>query len=133
MLVGFSYGGLVAAGVPDRVPERVAMLVYLDAFVPVSGRSMFDLMPASMRAGLAAALSSGHGWQMPPIPLSDPAFARRGRCWSGPVARTRALARRGPHPDRNVPRAGRPLNPRALDAVGHITWDAWRRRPGWPR
>jgi hypothetical protein len=31
---------------------------------------MFDLMPASMRAGLeAAALSSGHGWQMPPIPL----------------------------------------------------------------
>ena len=34
VLVGFSYGGLVAAGVIDRIPERVAMLVYLDAFVP---------------------------------------------------------------------------------------------------
>ena len=70
VLVGFSYGGLVAAGVVDRIPERVAMLVYLDAFVPVPGRSMFDLMPASMRASLqAAAESSGGGWQMPPIPL----------------------------------------------------------------
>ena len=55
VLVGFSYGGLVAAGVVDRIPERVAMLIYLDAFVPVPGRSMFDLMPASMRASLEGA------------------------------------------------------------------------------
>lgn len=72
MLVGFSYGGLVAAGVVDRIPERVSTLVYLDAFVPVSGRSMFDLMPASMRASLQR--------------LHSPAVAG-GRCrqfpWSG--------------------------------------------------
>ena len=46
VLVGFSYGGLVAGGAIDRVPDRVAALIYLDAFVPVPGRSMFDLMPA---------------------------------------------------------------------------------------
>jgi len=28
VLVGFSYGGLVAAGVVDRVPERVAMEIW---------------------------------------------------------------------------------------------------------
>jgi len=99
VLVGFSYGGLVAAGVVDRVPERVAMLVYLDAFVPVPGRSMFDLMPTSMQASLqAAALSSGGGWQMPPIPLER--LGPLGAIGAGvDLSRVRELlARRGPHP-----------------------------------
>jgi pimeloyl-ACP methyl ester carboxylesterase len=34
ILVGHSYGGMVATGVADRVPERVRHLIYLDAFVP---------------------------------------------------------------------------------------------------
>lgn len=33
-LVGHSYGGMVIAGVASRVPERIASLIYLDAFVP---------------------------------------------------------------------------------------------------
>jgi pimeloyl-ACP methyl ester carboxylesterase len=33
ILVGHSYGGMVISGVADRVPETVASLVYLDAFV----------------------------------------------------------------------------------------------------
>ena len=33
VLVGHSYGGMVISGVADRVPEKVASLVYLDAFV----------------------------------------------------------------------------------------------------
>jgi pimeloyl-ACP methyl ester carboxylesterase len=32
-LVGNSYGGMVVTGVADRVAEKVASLVYLDAFV----------------------------------------------------------------------------------------------------
>ena len=31
VLVGHSYGGMVISGVADRVPERIASLVYLDA------------------------------------------------------------------------------------------------------
>ena len=32
VLVGHSYGGMVISGVADRVPEKVASLVYLDGF-----------------------------------------------------------------------------------------------------
>lgn len=114
VLVGFSYGGLVAAGVVDRIPERVAMLAYLDAFVPVPGRSMFDLMPASMRASLqAAALSSGGGWQMPPIPLER--LGPLGAIGAG-VDLSRLpelLARRGPHPIGTYEEPAGPRNPRA--------------------
>ena len=34
VLVGHSYAGMVITGVADRCPERLAQLVYLDAFAP---------------------------------------------------------------------------------------------------
>ena len=37
VLVGWSYGGMIVAGVADRVPERVAQIIYLDADVPRDG------------------------------------------------------------------------------------------------
>ena len=43
ILVGHSYGGMVITGVVDRVPERIAHLVYLDTFVPRDGESMVDI------------------------------------------------------------------------------------------
>jgi len=43
VLVAHSYGGMVATGVADRAHDRVAALVYLDAFVPRDGESWFDL------------------------------------------------------------------------------------------
>jgi pimeloyl-ACP methyl ester carboxylesterase len=48
-LVGHSYGGMVATGVADRVPERIRQLVYLDAFVPGDGQSLLDLLPPGPR------------------------------------------------------------------------------------
>src|SRR5271157_3572081 len=39
ILVGHSYGGLVITGVADRVAERIAALVYIDAFVGEDGKS----------------------------------------------------------------------------------------------
>jgi pimeloyl-ACP methyl ester carboxylesterase len=39
VLVANSYGGMVITGVADRVPEKVASLVYLDAFLPKNGQS----------------------------------------------------------------------------------------------
>jgi pimeloyl-ACP methyl ester carboxylesterase len=51
VLVGQSYGGMVVTGVADRIPERVARLVYVDAFVPRDGESMLDLVPEDF-AGL---------------------------------------------------------------------------------
>jgi len=37
ILVGHSYGGLLITAVADRIPERIAHLVYLDAIVPRNG------------------------------------------------------------------------------------------------
>ena len=34
VLVGHSYAGMVITGVAGRIPDRIAHLVYLDAFLP---------------------------------------------------------------------------------------------------
>jgi len=38
VLIGHSYGGMVATGVADRAREAIAQLIYLDAFVPEDGQ-----------------------------------------------------------------------------------------------
>src|SRR5882724_7615991 len=42
VLIGHSYGGMVATGAADRAAERIAEIIYLDAFVPTDGQSLFD-------------------------------------------------------------------------------------------
>ena len=69
VLVGHSYGGMVATGVADRAAERIAKLVYLDAFVPENGQSVFDMLPAQERTRRQeAARAEGDGWLLPPNP-----------------------------------------------------------------
>src|ERR1700733_12919617 len=43
VLIGHSYGGMVATGVADRARDRIRQLIYLDAFVPDDGQSLLDL------------------------------------------------------------------------------------------
>jgi pimeloyl-ACP methyl ester carboxylesterase len=64
VLVGHSYGGMVISGVADRVPEKVASLVYLDAFVPENGQSLFDVLPLDRRPNTVP----GADWLAAPIP-----------------------------------------------------------------
>ena len=45
VLLGHSYGGMVATGVADRAPERIAQIIYLDAFVPENGQALIDFLP----------------------------------------------------------------------------------------
>jgi pimeloyl-ACP methyl ester carboxylesterase len=49
ILVGHSLGGPVVLGVADRVPERIAHLVYLDASVPRDGEADVDCYPPEKR------------------------------------------------------------------------------------
>lgn len=68
ILVGHSYSGLVVTGVIDRVPERVAHVVYLDAMTPMGDRptSVFDLGPPAYREMVEAeADEGGDGWRWP--------------------------------------------------------------------
>lgn len=47
MLVGHSWGGMVISGVAETQHERIARLVYLDAFVPMNDQSVFDISSAA--------------------------------------------------------------------------------------
>jgi pimeloyl-ACP methyl ester carboxylesterase len=73
VLVGNSYAGMVISGVADRMPERVAHLIYVDAFVPTDGESVFDLVTPSLRSQFVAqANTQGDGWRVSPLSDGDP-------------------------------------------------------------
>ncbi len=44
MLVGHSYGGMVVTGAAERLPGKIASIVYLDAFLPADGQSLYDIL-----------------------------------------------------------------------------------------
>ena len=66
VLVGHSYGGMVATGVADRSAPRLKRVIYLDAFVPEDGDSLATLAgqdPDTMRA------MAEDGWRLPYRPM----------------------------------------------------------------
>jgi pimeloyl-ACP methyl ester carboxylesterase len=64
--VGHSYGGVVVTAVADRVPERIARLVYLDAVVPRDGECLYDRAPAHVKEHFEQhAQGGGEGWRVP--------------------------------------------------------------------
>jgi pimeloyl-ACP methyl ester carboxylesterase len=78
ILVGNSYAGMVITGVAAKVPERLKLLVYLDAYVPDDGQSEADLWPPARRAIAEAAEAETKGLAQPPAPalfgITDPAL-----------------------------------------------------------
>ena len=68
-LIGHSYGGMVATGVADRAPDRIAQLIYLDAFVPTHGEALIDLLPTDERQRLLDSIKTGDGWRVTPNPI----------------------------------------------------------------
>jgi pimeloyl-ACP methyl ester carboxylesterase len=92
VLVGHSYGGMVATGVADRARERVARLVYLDAFVPESGQSLFDMLPTAERDRRnGESNASGDGWLLAPNP-PPPDTTPEDTAWITPRRRWQPLA-----------------------------------------
>lgn len=73
VLLGFSYGGMVVTGAVPLICERVRHLVYLDAFVPADGQSLYDC--TGQDGGRVLGL--GEQWLVPPRPreYDDPAEA----------------------------------------------------------
>jgi pimeloyl-ACP methyl ester carboxylesterase len=70
VLAGHSYGGMVITAVADRMPERVRALVYLDAFLPVDGQSLFDInVPKNTQMFIANAGAIG-GLAVPAPPAA---------------------------------------------------------------
>ncbi|MFN8635668.1 MAG: alpha/beta fold hydrolase [Chloroflexota bacterium] len=69
ILVGHSYGGMVATGVADKASERIKKVVYLDAFVPRDGQSLNDLVRRPQVAATGGE-EPPDGWLVPPMPAS---------------------------------------------------------------
>jgi pimeloyl-ACP methyl ester carboxylesterase len=106
VLVAHSYGGMVATMLADRMPGRIAHLLYLDAFVPRDGQSVVDLVGAEVAAAMrAGAAATGEGWKVPanPLPTDTPPddiawiMPRRKmqpvRCFEEPARLTGAIER----------------------------------------
>jgi pimeloyl-ACP methyl ester carboxylesterase len=92
VLVGHSYGGMVATGVADRAADRIARLVYLDAFVPRDGQSLFDLIGEAATARVReAARVEGEGWRVPANPM-PPDTPEADVAWAGPRRMMQPLA-----------------------------------------
>ena len=83
MLIGHSYGGMVATGVADRARARIAKLIYLDAHAPGDGESLFDLNPGRRSAMIEAARQRGDGWKMPANPM-PPDTPEADQAWAMP-------------------------------------------------
>src|SRR5262249_35659271 len=78
VLIGHSYGGMVATSVVDRAGERIAQLIYLDAFVPRNGQALVDLLPPERRRSTQDSIKAGDGWRV--TAQSGPArYVRSGR------------------------------------------------------
>jgi len=71
ILCAHSYGGMVATGVADRAPERLAALVYLDAFAPEHGQAWWALAGDGYRR-LAIAGAGHDGLTVMPRDGADP-------------------------------------------------------------
>lgn len=65
VLVGHSYGGLIVTGVASRMPERIARLVYLDAFVPTETNQPATAFSSPERAAEISAMRRPDGHMDP--------------------------------------------------------------------
>jgi pimeloyl-ACP methyl ester carboxylesterase len=72
ILVGHSYGGMVVSGAMERIADRVRRLVLIDAHLPHSGESVFDMIgPERSARFVEIAAEQGDGWY---IPRTDAAY-----------------------------------------------------------
>lgn len=86
ILCGHSYAGMVITGVADRLPDCIATVVHVDAFVPNDGESWWDLAGDAYRQ-LAIDRSSADGLGVAPPEYMDP------RCTPHPLAAFRQSIR----------------------------------------
>ena len=115
ILVGTSSGGTVITGVANRIPGRIASLVYLDAFVPSDGQCTFDLLPPERRGVLEGLIETeGAGWLLPRLtPAPWPVIVRDIWRVTDPADTGWMLPRLRPTPARHFTE---PIRPPGTDA-----------------
>jgi pimeloyl-ACP methyl ester carboxylesterase len=75
VLVAHSSSSVPVTGAIERVPDRIARVVYVDTLAPDDGESWFDLIgPDIARVLLTSAERDGEGWRIP-HPFPDPTWS----------------------------------------------------------
>lgn len=78
VIVGQSYGGMIVSGAADAEPSQIRALVYVDAYVPDSGDSVWSLTTDRFR-NMFVAGAKADGLNCVPPPSLDP------RCRPHPI------------------------------------------------
>ena len=135
VLLGHSYGGMVATGVADRAADRISKLIYLMPSCRATAKACSTCCPPRERGRRqgAGAVASGDGWLLPPNPpppdtrpRTSPGSPRAGAGNRSAVASRSRFSSPIPAPFR---RAAHPLHaPRTGDPFGQFANAS--RRPG---
>lgn len=113
-LVGHSYGGMVISGATAQLLPRLARLVYVNAFVPMPGECLNDMVPPHYK-GMFDAIAAGSGNAvMLPFEVWREAFINDGDL----ALAQSAFAKLNPHPYRTFTEASAITQPMAAVAVG---------------
>jgi pimeloyl-ACP methyl ester carboxylesterase len=90
VLVGHSYAGFVISAVAEEVQPALAALVFVDAFVPENGQSLFEITAPATRDAIAAAAQRGEA--VPPRPAEFFRVNERDRAWVDALCTPQPLA-----------------------------------------
>jgi pimeloyl-ACP methyl ester carboxylesterase len=80
VLVGHSYGGMVVSGVAEKSGAAISSIVFLDAFVPDNGTSLFDAASEATRGAISGAVEKGE-MTLKPIPSAVFRVNEKDRAW----------------------------------------------------
>ncbi|MFG2103852.1 alpha/beta fold hydrolase [Micromonospora echinaurantiaca] len=95
LLVGHSGGGLPVTQAADRIPDRIARVVYVESGPMPDGMSQFDSNPPEEQERLRAQIGDGH---LLPPPAWDPAADPENLAGLDDAALALLRARATPHP-----------------------------------
>ena len=84
VLCGHSYGGMVVTGVADAIPRKISALVYLDAYVPKDGESIWEYFGEERRDMILKDAADNGGFAVSSPSTEHFGVAEENRAWVQP-------------------------------------------------
>jgi pimeloyl-ACP methyl ester carboxylesterase len=81
VLAVHSFAGMIGTAIADRLPQRLAHLVYVDAVVPLPGESWSSTHAPATREARIAAAEASHDYSFPPPDPSVYGLAGAQHAW----------------------------------------------------
>lgn len=136
LIVGHSYGGMVITGAADRQIARVKGMIYLDAFMPENGESLWDLAGSAAAAAQRALADAYDGGKSVPRPTTAGNTAPAAASQFGPLFTPQPIGTLSEkfiaiHPRRKWPPRHYMLCKAYNPSPFHAIADRLRGAPGW--